>query len=203
MSTLFIRCQDKSNVHCKPQEYSYLTITDEAKSKVPYLKPSFDTLSYANNKGDTLVFVRQPKDSSWYCTPSYPNTDCLPDYYCYENYGAKYNCIKGNGSFEFKHGKSLFIDFINHSRPSDVYSDMIEIFFNNFHFIVEDNDVDRKNVSTYNEVLIFKKDTFYKSFYSYYEFSDSVRGKGYYNKDFGLFHLEDKVNNNAWTLLKK
>ncbi len=148
ISTLFLRCQDKSNVHCKPQEYSYLTITDEAKSKVPYLKPSFDTLSYANNKGDTLVFARQPKDSSWYCTPSYPNTDCLPDYYCYENYGAKYTCIKGNGKFEFKHALKAELT-VGLPPSTKVYNRIVCFTFSNMNLWLNDYSVGKKEYILY------------------------------------------------------
>ncbi len=195
--------KDNNSTPCGDQTYSYQTLDSTSKSKVPYLKNQFDTLSYASNKGDTLVFVRQAKDSSWYCKDYYSNKDCLPNYNCYETYGAKYNCIKGNGSFQFKHGKALYIHFNIRSRIDNEFSNMIEISLNNFHFLLRDGNVGRKNISEYSENIEFNKTIFNESVYSYYEFSDSTMGTGFYNKEYGLFHVDDVINNINWTVIKK
>ena len=31
----------------------------------------------------------------------------------------------------------------------------------------------------------------------------SAKGKGCYNKDYGLFHVDDVINNINWTVIKK
>jgi hypothetical protein len=196
--------KDKSSNPCGAQTYSYQTLDSTSKSKVPYLKTQFDTISYASNKGDTLVFVRQAKDSGWYCKDYYSNKDCLPNYNCYETYGAKYSCIKGNGSFEFKHGKALYIYFEpSTKRISDLFSNFIEIKFNDLHFLFQDTDVDRKNVNTYSDSVFYNKQIFYSSYYSFHEFNISAKGKGCYNKEYGIFHVDDVINNVNWTIIKK
>ena len=192
--------KDKNSNPCGAQTYNYQTLDITSKSKVPYLKKQFDTISYASNKGDTLVFVRQAKDSSWYCKDYYSNKDCLPNYNCYETYGAKYTCIKGNGSFEFKHGEELFIEVNSNTRPDNDYYNMIEFHFNNnLHVIFCDCVVgDKKYIGdTIINNVIFKN-----VFYEFHEFDNYYIGKGYYCEEFGLFHIQDKVNNTNWTLIK-
>ena len=200
--SLFTTCKDKNSNPCKPQEYSYHTIADEAKSKIPYLKPEFDTISYASNKGDTLVFVRQPKDSNWYCTNHYPNLDCLPDYDCYENYGFKYTTIKGNGIFEFKHGKALYIIFNDHSKVDDIYYDEIEIIFNNFHFLSADWKIDNTKYQYYIGDTAIDNIIFKSVFYIPNELDRLDVGKGLFCKDFGLIQVQDKISMINWTLIK-
>jgi hypothetical protein len=194
--------KDKSSNPCGAQTYSYQTLDSTEKSKVPYLKTQFDTISYASNKGDTLVFVRQAKDCGWYCKDYYSNKDCLPNYNCYETYGAKYSCNKGNGSFQFKHGETLYIHFNIRSRIDNEFNNMIEFNFNDLHLIFSTFVLDDIKYVNYIGDTLINGNLFKNSLFEYYEFNHSNIGKGYYCEEFGLFHIQDKLNNTNWTLIK-
>lgn len=187
---------------CGQQQYNYSLLSEIAKSKVPYLKPEFDTISFASDKGDTVVFVRQPKDSSWYCKTHYGNINCLPDYDCSEVYGANYNCIKGQGNFEFKHASKIALQ-IGFSKPSRDFTNIIDIRFNNLRFLYNDYSVGSKNFLYFLESISFKNKTYNNVIYDFEATSlDTLSAKGYYVANDGLFYVQDKSINTNWILIK-
>ncbi len=196
--------KDKSSNPCGAQTYSYQTLDSTSKSKVPYLNTQFDTISYASNKGDTLVFVRQAKDSVWYCKDYYSNKDCSPNYNCYETYGAKYSCIKGNGSFEFKHWYRSGASELGLPAKYNSYEfgNILQLKFNNENLIINDYLIEEKKYSHFvNSISIGNRE--YKDvIYDFHNGTDSLVATGYYSKSLGLFYLQETSDNINWTLIK-
>lgn len=191
--------KDNNSSPCGDQIYNYQTLDSTSKSKVPYLKKQFDTISYASNKGDTLVFVRQAKDSNWYCKDYYSNKDCLPNYNCYETYGAKYTCIKGNGSFQFKHGKGMEIILFKPFRTYFVLNN-IYLLFNGINFNIGDDQIDSKTYQDYVGDTIING-IMYKETIKLYSTKDN-ENYSYINKENGMIHFVDNLNNSNWTIYK-
>lgn len=193
-------CKQEDKEPCDAPVENKYTLSDYAKSKVPYLKAEFDTLSFASNKGDTLVFVRQPVTYGWYYTEIKAGPGCTQSRNYYENYGAKYICIKGSGSFEFRHGKMLYVNYsLNNTASKELY-DVIELFFNGIHLIYSTNSLDdQKHYSYIGDTLVDGK-MYKSSIYQYHEWSFSDYGKGLINQDYGLFQLHEKQKSNIWIL---
>jgi len=64
---LLFSCEkpDPNGCHNSVIFYNYLTAA--ARNQTPYFtNPSFDTLSFASDKGDTVIFVKTKTDSTWY-----------------------------------------------------------------------------------------------------------------------------------------
>ncbi len=195
-------CQKTQEPSCGqiPNEYYSLKLAE--KSKVPYRLEKFDTISFTSDEGDTLIFTRQTLDSGTNCFERRRSIICPPNYICAEYYGSDYLCIKGQGKFEFKHGKAL--DIVTNSPTNNIreYPNVIEFRFNETHFIFGDYNVDDQNSTRYIGDTTIKGITYHSCIYGYHEFQNSAFAKVYYNKEFGLFHIQDKKNNKNWTIIE-
>ena len=182
---------DPNGCHNAVIFYNYLT--DEARNQTPYFSnPAFDTISFASDKGDTVIFVKTKTDSTWYKEEISGNPACDWDKEYYQVLQNKYITIKGNESFDVKysyktHEYGLF---------------RIEIFFNNIHFIICDCIIDDVKYKNYIGDYTVHNKTFTKTFYEYNNISENAKGIGYINKGLGLFYLIDPINDLKWLIIR-
>ena len=92
-------------ISCKPEpipdKHNYNYLTAEQLAKTPYFtNPSFDTLKYVSNQNDTVVFAKTRVDSGWYRIIDASPGNNYTVYHYYQQLTAKYQTIKGEGSFE-------------------------------------------------------------------------------------------------------
>jgi hypothetical protein len=169
-------------------KYEYLTAG--ALNQTPYFtNPAFDTISFASDKGDTLSFVKTKTDTSWYCE----NQSLSSNYkICYQTLHNTYTTIKGVGSFDVKHSRK--IDYKD-------LTDIISMRFNSIDIWVLDVFIGTKT-STFSDSLIFNNKTYYSTLYTYHQFEYLDVAKNYLNKTYGVFRIEDNINNTIWSLIK-
>jgi hypothetical protein len=182
---------DPNACHDAVTYYKYLGET--ARNQTPYFtNPAFDTISFASDKGDTVIFVKTKTDSSWYKEEISGNPACDWDKNYYQVLHNSYTTIRGNGNFEIKYSY----------KDQNYGLFRIEIFFNGLHFIICDciiNDIKYKN---YVGDFTIRSKTFTNTFYEYDEISNNSKGIGYINKDFGLFYLIDSIKDLKWLIIK-
>jgi hypothetical protein len=171
--------------------YTYLTAS--AINQTPYFtNPAFDTISFASDKGDTLIFVKTKTDSTWYKEEIRGNPACDWDKEYYQVLHNKYTTLKGNGSFDVKYSY----------KTQDYGLFRIEIFFNNIHFIICECIIDDVKYKNYIGDFTVNNKTFTNTFYEYNNISENTKGIGYINKGLGLFYLIDPINDLKWLIIK-
>ena len=118
---------DPNGCHNAVIFYNYLS--DAARNQTPYFtNPAFDTISFASDKGDTLIFVKTKTDSTWYKEEIRGNPACDWDKNYFQILHNTYTTIKGSGTFDLRHSKK------NNSGNIDI----IELHFNDFVFYTGD-----------------------------------------------------------------
>ena len=171
---------------------TYHYLTEAALNQTPYFtNPAFDTISFASDKGDTVSFVKIKTDSNWFCEKSSGSPD-NQNMDCYQKLHITYNTIKGTGSFDVKYSY----------KTLDYGLFRIEILFNNFYFIICECIIDDKSYKNYKEKMIINSKTYNNTFFEYHNLVENNVATGYFNKDFGLFHLVDSLNNKNLYLIK-
>ena len=87
-----------------PDKHNYNYLTAEQLAKTPYFtNPAFDTLTYVSNQNDTVVFAKTRVDSGWYREIDFNPGVEFTTYHYYQQISAKYQTIKGEGSFGVVH----------------------------------------------------------------------------------------------------
>jgi hypothetical protein len=182
---------DPNGCHNAVIFYNYLT--DAARNQTPYFtNPAFDTINFASDKGDTLIFVKTKTDSTWYKEEIRGNPACDWDKEYYQVLHNKYTTLKGNGSFDVKYSY----------KTQDYGLFRIEIFFNNIHFIICECIIDDVKYKNYIGDFTVNNKTFTNTFYEYNNISENTKGIGYINKGLGLFYLIDPINDLKWLIIK-
>jgi hypothetical protein len=182
---------DPNGCHNAVIFYNYLS--DAARNQTPYFtNPAFDTISFASDKGDTLIFVKTKTDSTWYKEEIRGNPACDWDKEYYQVLHNKYTTLKGNGSFDVKYSY----------KTQDYGLFRIEIFFNNIHFIICECIIDDVKYKNYIGDFTVNNKTFTNTFYEYNNISENTKGIGYINKGLGLFYLIDPINDLKWLIIK-
>ena len=182
---------DPNGCHNAVIFYNYLS--DAARNQTPYFtNPAFDTISFASDKGDTLIFVKTKTDITWYKEEIRGNPACDWDKEYYQVLHNKYTTLKGNGSFDVKYSY----------KTQDYGLFRIEIFFNNIHFIICECIIDDVKYKNYIGDFTVNNKTFTNTFYEYNNISENTKGIGYINKGLGLFYLIDPINDLKWLIIK-
>jgi hypothetical protein len=184
---------------CAKEEYpnvehktNYYYLTAAQLNQSPYFtNPAFNTIKFANDKGDSLIFVKTKTDTFWQCENGSGNPNTGYDQNCYQTIHNKYTTIKGNGSFDVKHWKQGY-QFING----------IEININNIRLLYGDYQVGLKNYWTFKEDISLSNKSFNDLIIIYPNSYDSLVAEGYVNKDFGVFYFKDKRLNTNYLINK-
>jgi hypothetical protein len=182
---LFIQSCIKEEYDKVEHKTNYYYLTTAQLNQTPYFtNPTFDTISFASNKGDTLTFVKTQTDTTWYCEKGWgtPNTGYDKD--CYQTIHNTYATVKGNGSFDVKlkyKGESagLFL---------------LDINFNNRLFAGINNiSIGVKSPTDYFDNLILNGKSFEKVIKLGY-----INCNLYINNRYGLFKLDYFNENSNW-----
>jgi hypothetical protein len=190
---LLFSCEkpDPNGCHNSVIFYNYLTAA--ARNQTPYFtNPSFDTLSFASDKGDTVIFVKTKTDSTWYKEEIRGNPACDWDKNYYQVLQNSYAVIKGSGSFDVKH----------YLKKNSYYSNYIEINFNSFHFNLYDDWIGLTRYPTYKEIVSINNRDYYSSIKLSSVNADTTQNYTLINKTYGLFFINDKVTNTNFVLIK-
>jgi hypothetical protein len=190
---LLFSCEKPDPNGCHNAVIFYNYLSDAARNQTPYFtNPAFDTISFASDKGDTLIFVKTKTDSTWYKEEIRGNPACDWDKEYYQVLHNKYTTLKGNGSFDVKYSY----------KTQDYGLFRIEIFFNNIHFIICECIIDDVKYKNYIGDFTVNNKTFTNTFYEYNNISENTKGIGYINKGLGLFYLIDPINDLKWLIIK-
>jgi hypothetical protein len=194
---LFIQSCLKEEYDKVEHKTNYYYLTAAQLNQTPYFtNPTFDTISFASDKGDTLTFVKTKTDTTWYCEKGWGNPNTGYDKDCYQTIHNTYATIKGNGSFDVKHSKDGN-NFYNRVLPN-----LVVIKFNETYFLVQDYYIGSKIGGTFYESLIKGNNTYKNVIDIFHNLNDSSVALGYINKDFGLFSINDKLNDTEYFILK-
>ena len=170
---------------------TYYYLTAGALNQTPYFtNPVFDTISFASDKGDTLTFIKTKTDTDWFCEPTSndPNNNNMD---CYQTIHNIYSTIKGIGLFEVKHIKE-----------NKYLNTFIKIKFNDKIFYYDDVAIDNTSFPTFIGDVVINGRSFKKSIYTYDRYMDSLSSISNMNKDYGLFYVNDKINNLKYLINK-
>ncbi|MES2653955.1 MAG: hypothetical protein V4620_00090 [Bacteroidota bacterium] len=171
----------------------YFTLKTDAINKTPYFtNPTFDTVSFASDKGDTLIFVKTKTDTLWYEEQGGGSPDCGYNTNSYQVLHNTYTTIKGDASFDVKHSKKNDRNNIN----------IFEIQIGNYKFYESDGAINNFNHPRYIGSLTLNNKTFNNVLYSYNLYNDSTSALCYLNKDNGLFYFYDKLNDKKFLIIK-
>ena len=170
---------------------TYYYLTAWQLNQTPYFtNPAFDTISFASDKGDTLTFVKTKTDTTWYCERNSTNPSNL-NKNCYQTIHNSYNTIKGVGIFDVKLiKKSMYLNAF------------IQLKFNDKIFYYDDVAIDDILFPTYIDMIIRNGKSFKNAIYLYHNDNDSLNAISYANKDFGVFFIDDKINNLKYLIIK-
>lgn len=181
--------EDKRNNGIGITTYHYLTVY--AINQTPYFtNTSFDTISFESDKGDTITFVKTKTDTIWHCeyssgNPNSNNKDC------YQTIHNTYSTVKGEGKFD-----------VQHIKKSKFLNSYIQLIFKDKIFYYDDVAIDDILFPSYIGEVIKNGKSFKKVIYLYHDDNDSLNAISYTNKDFGLFFIEDKINNLKYLITK-
>jgi hypothetical protein len=182
---LLIQSCTKNNSQYNSPTTTYYYLTSAELNQTPYFtNKAFDTISFASDKGDTLTFVKTKTDTTWYCEPTTNNPD-NKDQNCYQTLHNTYTIIKGNGSFEVMHIKENTSQYIN----------ILKINFKNYTFYTGDYAINDISHPRYLGDVIKNNKTFFKSMFTFNNFTDSASSICNLNKDYGAYFFYDKINN--------
>ena len=176
---------------------NYYYLTTAQLNQTPYFaNPNFDTINFASDKGDTLTFVKTKTDTSWYCENGWGNPNTGYDKDCYQTIHNTYATVKGNGSFEVEHGN------VNSNLFFYRTTDMINFQFNELNFFIRDFRIGTKNGTIFYDKILVGNNTYSNSIKIFHNLNDSVSGEALINKDFGVFSINDKLNDTEYFILK-
>jgi len=170
---------------------TYYYLTAWQLNQTPYFtNKSFDTISFESDEGDTLTFVKTKTDTSWYCERNSTNPSNLNED-CYQTIHNSYTTIKGVGLFDVK--------LIKKSRYLNAF---IQLKFNDKIFYYDDVAIDDILFPSYIDIIIRNNKSFKNAIYLYHNDNDSLNAISYANKDFGVFYIDDKINNLKYLITK-
>jgi hypothetical protein len=186
--------KDTSNQNNTPvNNYFYLTAAQL--NQTPYFtNPTFDTISFASDKGDTLTFVKTKTDTTWYCEPTTNNPD-NKDQNCYQTIHNTYSTINGTGSFDVIHSRKCYINFLNYLVPN-----VITISFNNSYFVFSESVIGDKTYKNYVGDFKVGNKTYLNTFFEYHNSNQLSKVKGYFSQLFGVVEVADSNINKSWSL---
>jgi hypothetical protein len=184
---------------CMKEEYdkvehktNYYYLTTAQLNQTPYFtNPTFNTISFASDKGDTLTFVKTKTDTTWYCEQGSGNPNTGYDKDCYQTIHNTYATVKGNGSFD-----------VTHYKKEGGITDIIYLGLNNNFLSFGDDQIGYKGYWTFRKSISVSNKSFSNVIIIYPNNYDSLVAEGYVNKDLGLFYYVDKLNNTQYLILK-
>lgn len=187
--------KDKPDYADKPDTHTYHYLTQEQLNKTPYFtNPAFDTLTFLSNANDTLIFAKLKTDTFYHKTSRSDCPDCPVHYSYYQELHKTYQTIKGNGKFEVRHSK---LDFSG-------LEGLVTLTFNNLNLKIRDYFINSTYKGIYYfDILTFNDNTYFSSILVYHNLTDSISGYGFVNKDFGFFHIDNKLLNTKYNFLRK
>ncbi|MES2653954.1 MAG: hypothetical protein V4620_00085 [Bacteroidota bacterium] len=194
IALLLQSCSKEKGADCTgTPSNEYFTLTTEAINQTPYFtNKAFDTISFATNNGDTLIFVKTKTDTSWYEEQGGGSPDCGYNKNNYQSLRNTYTTIKGIGSLEIKHSFKI-----------KGTSGLIEIMFNGINLNVRDFRINSKIGTIFYETINKGNVTYNNAIKIYHNLNDSSIGEGFINKEFGVFSIKDNRTNTEYNCLKR
>lgn len=187
---LFIQSCLKEEYDKVEHKTNYYYLTAAQLNQTPYFtNPTFDTISFASDKGDTLTFVKTQTDTSWYCEQGSGNPNTGYDKDCYQTIHNTYATIKGNGSFDVKH-------VLKYSNIRN----KIQIEFNSYLLGFGHIEIGNKSYINFLGDIIINGKSYSDCLY---EINNDGSVKGYLNKYFGLISTKDTFNSISFFILNK
>jgi hypothetical protein len=169
---------------------TYHRLTQSQLNKTPYFtNPSFDTLTFLSNKGDTLIFKKLRTDTTWYYfrTQGAPGVTISEDYY--QTLHNTYQTLKGNGKFEVRQELEI---------GSEIYFN-----FNNVNFEISDHQIGRTSYPTFREEFQINNKVFKNVLTMYQTFGDTSSNEAFLNQQYGIFYFKNKLINNSYILINE
>jgi hypothetical protein len=178
---------------CKPEptpdQYNYYYLTAEQLAKTPYFtNPAFDTLTFVSNQNDTVVFAKTRVDSGWYKIIDASPGNNYTVYHYYQQHTAKYQTIKGEGSFEVQLNKRN-VPF-NFSYP---VSNFIQINFLNDVYTFYMDVLGDTNYPKFIGNLFHRNIEQFNTMYEYSMDNYQTKKIGMYSSNGGLFSIIDSL----------
>lgn len=180
-------CSKDPRNGCFTPKDNYFYLTAAQLNQTPYFNNSaFDTISFASDKGDTLIFVKTFTDTTWNRENGQGNPDCGYDNNFFQTIHHTYTTIKGNGSFDVKQSNRLKFS--------------IQIRFNLDYFEYGYNEIGNKGYINYLGELIINDKNYTDCLFELNKNNTGV--KGYLNKSFGLISTKDTINSVSFYIFK-
>jgi hypothetical protein len=188
---LLLSCDKDTVPFNKEPLNTYYYLSEWQLNQTPYFtNPAFDTISFASDKGDTLTFVKTKTQTTWNCERTSNNpSNFMQD--CFQRIHNTYATIKGIGSFD--------VYQIETSKYSDSY---VLLKFNDKIFYYDDVAIDYFLFPRFIGDIVKNNKSFKNVIYLYHSYSDSLNAISYANKDFGVFYIDDKINNLNYLITK-
>ncbi len=191
-------CKREQDYCIDNPEISYINISKASLELTQYFtNPKFDTISFSSSKGDTLVFVRNKTDSTWYDDKKYSGVPGCGPLEIHKNMEITnyYLTIKGDGIFRVKHSTLTKAAYNN----NDIDNVIEFIFLNNHFYFVE---------YVFNDLFYGRFIGNYKVgsqiyanvFYEYSDFNYNKQIVGILAPGIGLIEVKDSLNMVTYTL---
>ncbi len=182
-------CKQDPSSYCPSYSTNYQTLSASTINQTPYFtNKAFDTISFASDKGDTVIFVKAKTDTAWYCENDNSNADCPKENAnCYQILHNNYSTVRGTGNFDVKlFNKNSIIQFTFLGNIISLYNDVIGV----------------KTPKGYKENAYFNNISFKKV--TLLEGVGNDNGCSVYiNNSYGLFRVEFQTTNVNWTYYAK
>lgn len=186
--------KDTNNGNTTPKN-TYYYLTAAQLNQTPYFtNKAFDTISFASDKGDTLIFVKTKTDTTWYCEPATSNPD-NHDQNFYQNLHNTYSTINGSGSFDVIQSRKCYVNFLNYLVPN-----VVTIIFNNSYFVYSESVIGDKTYKNYVGDLKIGNKIYRSTFFEYHNSNQLSKVKGYFSNSYGVVEITDSNVFKSWIL---
>jgi hypothetical protein len=160
-------------------------------------------IKFLKNNGDTENYNLEVSDSLWNIVIDNSNPNCInkrQDWY--QILHKKYTNQSSGNSIEIYHSYKKEIDRATKFGGPFESTFSIEFFFNNqHHSFYEGVMVNPHSSKQYYGELQINNKVYSNVVYTYDDTADSLSGKAFFNKEYGLLKFEDRKNNISWTMI--
>lgn len=202
---LFTCCKYDPNCSELVPKHIYLDSGNLVKN--PYYLNQVDSLIFLSTQYDTVILKKNRQHIEWVGGDFRRRSlDCggtMPSSYYEEKFSYFKPIIAPSGwnsYFTIHHAKLGFSDANEYENLNMDNTILIDCIYQ-LRFYLKDYDVDNPQSKHYIAKQTFNGHEFKDLNWTYANFTDSLRGKLYYNKEYGVVHIIDKINDKQWTLI--
>ncbi len=199
-------CQKNVDDCDQKNEASYQFVDPINKTLTPYFRDAkLDYIEYQKNNGDTVHFNLTTLDSLWYVVIDNRNPNCINKRKnWYQIFHKIYTSETTGDKLEIFQSLYKKIDQLpKYGGPFEMYYSF-ELYFNENHYVLNDEIFANPKPSKYYVGTLQIGSVSYNDVvYASNNVLDSNSSIAYFNKEFGLLKLVDKINNITWTISKK